>query len=141
MAINTGVNTSKLTGSAVLMPQAGTNASKLVAYAILQIPAAPVWPAFTFPNGVVTVVYSEDFDLIPASPPTTYTVVSGSLPPGLALSNVSGDIGRISGTPTTAGTYTFTMRATNAWGTADKAFTITVVVVSGTSAGNYGFVA
>jgi hypothetical protein len=141
MAINTGVNTSKLNGYAVFLPPPGGNTSKLVAYAILETPIAPVWPAFTFPSGVVTVVYSEDFDLIPASPPTTYTVVSGSLPPGLSLSNVSGDIGRISGTPTTAGTFTFTMRATNAWGAADKAFTITVVVVSGTSAGNYGFVA
>lgn len=90
-----------------------------------------MWGSFTFPNGVVGVAYSADFDTAPSSSPTTYTLVSGSLPTGLSLSNVSADIGRISGTPTAAGTYTFTLRATNAYGTADKSFSITINLVAG----------
>ncbi len=38
----------------------------------------------------------------------TFTVVSGTLPPGMTL---NGSTGLISGTPTTAGTYNFTVRA------------------------------
>ncbi len=132
MAINTGVDTSKLVGFAVLTPPVGVDVSKLVAYCVLTSGnvAPPVWPAFTFASGVVGVAYSQSFDLAPAAPPTTYTVVSGSLPTGLSLSNVSADIGQIAGTPTVAAVYSFTLRATNTFGTADKAFTLTVVTAS-----------
>jgi large repetitive protein len=92
---------------------------------------APVWTNFTFAPAVVGVSYSENFDLAPATAPTTYTVTSGALPGGLSLSNVSADVGEISGTPTTAGTYTFTLTATNAYGSASKSFTITVVTAAG----------
>lgn len=49
----------------------------------------------------------------------------GSLPPGLSLMSYS-DYSRISGTPTTAGTYTFTVVATDGTQTAERQFTITV---------------
>jgi hypothetical protein len=42
--------------------------------------------------------------------PTSYTLASGSLPPGLSL----GSSGRLSGVATTPGSYTFTVNATNA---------------------------
>lgn len=55
-------------------------------------------------------------------PPYTWSIVSGSLPPGLRL---SGNI--ISGTPTTRGTFAFTVRLTDGSGQqATKDFTITV---------------
>jgi hypothetical protein len=92
---------------------------------------APVWTAFTFSSAVLNVSYSQNFDLYPATSPTTYTLQSGSLPTGLVLSNVSDDIGKLSGTPTVAGSYTFTLRASNADGTADKAFTMSVSAPSG----------
>lgn len=50
-------------------------------------------------------------------PVDTYTVQTGSLPPGLSLNSSSGDI---TGTPTQSGTYTFTIRATNEGGTSDS---------------------
>lgn len=130
MAINTGVNVSKLVGYAVPLPATGLDLYKLVGYAVFQNAnvTAPAWPAFTFAGGVVGVAYAQSFDLAPAAPPTTYTVVSGSLPTGLSLSDVSDDIGSISGTPTAAGTFSFTLRASSAYGTADKAFTLTVTV-------------
>jgi len=86
----------------------------------------PLWPSMTFADGTVGRLYSEQFDLYPASSPTTFSIVSGSLPPGLALANLSNDIARIAGTPTTAGAYTFTIRASNSYGTADQSFTLTI---------------
>jgi len=56
--------------------------------------------------------------------PTSWAVTSGSLPAGLTL-NTSGGV--ISGTPTTAGTFTFSITATNAGGTsAAVSYTITI---------------
>jgi len=54
----------------------------------------------------------------------TFAVQSGSLPAGLSLNTSTGVI---SGTPTTVGSYTFTIRATNSYGTNDKAFTGSVI--------------
>lgn len=56
------------------------------------------------------------------TPIYTWSLVSGSLPPGLSLSSN----GVIAGTSTTAGTYGFTVRATDKAGvTADKALALT----------------
>jgi Putative Ig domain len=90
------------------------------------VSGTPVWPSFAMANGTVGIAYSQSWDLAPALTPTTYSVVSGSLPPGLALNNITADQGSLTGTPTTVGTYTFTIRATNSLGTADKSFTITI---------------
>ncbi len=84
-------------------------------------------PAITFvPPGILTgrigLAYSWGFHATGGQAPYTYAIVSGSLPPGLALSP-----GTISGTPTTAGSYTFTIRATDANGcTGERAYTLTV---------------
>jgi len=66
--------------------------------------------------------YDEGGNIIDATP-FTWTVDSGSLPPGLSLS--SG--GAITGTPTAAGTFNFTLRVTDATGlTATQALSITI---------------
>ena len=58
------------------------------------------------------------------TPGYTWTLRAGALPPGL---NLQASPGRITGTPTLAGTFTFTVRATDTKGAfAEKAFTITV---------------
>lgn len=92
-----------------------------------------VVPGWTFGTGVVGITYTETFVAL-GSPAPTYTQPSGTLPTGVTL---SGNI--LSGTPTVAGVYTFTLRATNTWGTADQSFTITVYAASGGSS-NSGFV-
>lgn len=131
-----GVSASKL--NAYLLPTApiGVACSKLVAYAVLSATNTnpPVWPSLTFPNGYVSNPYSYAWDLAPAAPPTTYTLNSGSLPPGLSLNSPSADLGNVSGTPTTAGTYTFTLLATNAYGTAVSP-TYTIIISSPVGAG------
>lgn len=56
--------------------------------------------------------------------PYTWTLVAGELPPGLEL---SASPGRITGTPTTAGTFTFTVRVTDTQGAfAERTFSITI---------------
>jgi hypothetical protein len=56
--------------------------------------------------------------------PVTFAVQSGSLPTGLSLNTSTGVI---SGTPTVVGSYSFTIRATNSYGTDDQAFTGSVL--------------
>ena len=53
---------------------------------------------------------------------TTFSLASGTLPPGLALTTN----GAFSGTPTTTGNFTFVVAAANAYGTATQSFTLTV---------------
>jgi hypothetical protein len=48
------------------------------------------------------------------TPPYTYSIVSGSLPPGLTLSPSTG---AISGTPTTTGTFSYTSGVRDSAGT------------------------
>jgi uncharacterized repeat protein (TIGR02543 family) len=59
----------------------------------------------------------------------TWTVTSGDLPPGLTLSSA----GVISGTPTTAGSWTFTVTAASGTSTVTKTFTMTVSIGAGVS--------
>lgn len=56
--------------------------------------------------------------------PYTWTLRSGQIPPGLQL---TASPGRITGTPTTPGTFTFLVRATDARGAfAERTFSITI---------------
>ncbi len=56
------------------------------------------------------------------TPTISFTIIDGSLPTGLTMTS----LGYISGTPTTAGYYSFTVRATNAYGSVTKSFSIGV---------------
>lgn len=61
--------------------------------------------------------------------PYTWVRSAGTLPPGMSLvqDNPSGPLVRVTGTPTTAGTYSFTLRLTAATGaTTTQALTVTV---------------
>lgn len=67
----------------------------------------PVITTTTLQGGKVGEAYSQTLAAT-GTAPITWSIDSGSLPAGLSL---SGDT--ISGTPTTAGTFTFTVKATN----------------------------
>ena len=69
-----------------------------------------VWTDNTLSTGTVKVNQTYT-DKVSATNAVSYAVQSGDLPPGLELDTVDGDI---FGTPTTVGTYPFTVRATNA---------------------------
>lgn len=74
-------------------------------------------------NGKVGTFYSAALAASGGTTPRTWAVISGALPTGLHLSTA----GTISGTPSAAGSYTFTVRATDSVGnTATASLTLTV---------------
>ena len=64
----------------------------------------------TLPNTTVGVAYSQTITASGGTSPYAYTVTSGGPPPGLTLATS----GVLSGTPTSSGTYDFTVRGTDA---------------------------
>ena len=65
----------------------------------------------SLPGGTVGQPYSQTVTASGGKSPYSWTLSSGALPPGLGLGPSSGTI---SGTPTTAGSYPFTVRVTDA---------------------------
>ncbi|MCB1224233.1 MAG: putative Ig domain-containing protein [Verrucomicrobiales bacterium] len=85
-------------------------------------PALNMNPA-SLPNGTVSTAYSQTLSGTGGTAPYTFTLLSGSLPPGLSLSSN----GLLAGNPTTSGTYSFTVGLTDAaacTGQATRAITI-----------------
>lgn len=84
----------------------------------------------TLSSGTVGETYAQNFFLSGGAAPYTWAVVGGQLPPGLALQTFSDPRDaddELAGTPTTAGTYTFTMRLTDYLGQqATQQFTLTI---------------
>ncbi len=103
----------------------GTYTSLLAALTSTYItPAPPDITTTSLPDGTVGVSYSETIGVTGGTAPITFSVLSGSLPGGLSLDTSTGEI---SGTPTTAGSYSFTIRATDdAAATDDQALSIDV---------------
>ena len=75
----------------------------------------------SLPHGEVDKNYSQI--LASGNNPTNWSITSGSLPGGLTLNESTGEI---SGTPTNADAYTFTVKAENNAGSDSKAFILTV---------------
>jgi large repetitive protein len=61
------------------------------------------------PTGEATIAYSQRLAAIGGTSPYTWSVIGGTLPPGLTLSTS----GSLSGTPSTAGGFTFKVQATD----------------------------
>jgi hypothetical protein len=68
----------------------------------------------------------------------TASIVSGALPPGLSLTQPDGFTWRVSGTPTTTGTYTFTLRIQLAGSYGDGACQIIIRADPDQGAGGVG---
>ncbi|RKY15907.1 MAG: hypothetical protein DRP63_06310 [Planctomycetota bacterium] len=78
----------------------------------------------SLPDAVVGTPYSTHLKATGGSSPYTWSVTNGSLPPGLSLDSSSG---LVSGTPTNAGVYAFTVAVTDKRSkSASKSFTIIV---------------
>jgi large repetitive protein len=80
--------------------------------------------------GMVGGAFAQNFFLSGGAGPYTWSLASGQLPPGLSLKTFSDPRDandELAGTPTTAGTYTFTMRLTDYNGQqATQQFTATI---------------
>jgi hypothetical protein len=83
------------------------------------IVAPPVITTNVLPNGVIGTAYNQTLTA-DGDAPITWSMESGNLPNGLTLSLT----GAISGTPTTAGTFNFTVKAINSIGNDTKALSI-----------------
>jgi hypothetical protein len=102
----------------------------LVVVAALAIVAVPAAMAFGFddsvnpPDGVVGTPYNFQFKGRNGCPPYSYSIQSGGPPPGLSMD--SG--GTVSGTPTTAGSFSFWAQMDDACGSfpAQRPFTIDI---------------
>jgi hypothetical protein len=94
--------------------------------------APPVCPLITVapptaPNGTVGVAYSQQITASGGTGPYTYAVSSGTLPAGLTLAPG----GLLSGTPTTAGSSTVTIRAIDSSNGCPGTITYTITTIAG----------
>ena len=96
--------------------------------------ATPVKIAVTsVPSGQIGIAYLTTLAATGGSSPYNWSVTSGALPGGLALTAATGSI---SGTPTTSGTFAFTIQVTDSGSHATKdsvSFSTTIAAGSGYS--------
>lgn len=86
---------------------------------------APALSPATLPTGTVGAPYSQTFSGSGGTGAFTFTIASGTLPPGLTLNATTGIL---SGSPTAAGSSTFTVAATDAaQNSANRTYTMTVL--------------
>ncbi|MGD0065515.1 MAG: putative Ig domain-containing protein [Streptosporangiaceae bacterium] len=103
--------------SVVSLGIAGTGAYTYNAGPALLFPAPP--------GGEANVAYSDQLTVTAGTSPFTWSVSTGTLPAGVTL---AASTGLLAGTPTTAGTYTFTVMVTDHAGlTATEPVTLTVI--------------
>jgi uncharacterized protein YhjY with autotransporter beta-barrel domain len=102
--------------------QTGSRAYALV----IDVPVLTITPA-TLPSGIVGVAYSQAVSASGGVAPYSFAVTAGALPNGLTLASD----GTLSGTPTAAGTFAFSVTATDSTGgtaaTAIQAYSVEVV--------------
>ena len=79
---------------------------------VFRLPSCPtlMFKPEVLPNGLSNVSYEQALTISGGAGPYEFMQLAGSLPPGISLSTS----GVLSGTPTTAGTYHFTLLATDA---------------------------
>ena len=84
---------------------------------------APTISTVLLPAGAVDTAYSQTMAATGGTPPYNWSVSSGTLPAGLSISTG----GVLSGTPTTAASYSFTVRVEGANGASSaKDFSVTI---------------
>ena len=90
---------------------------------------SPTITTESLPGGTVGEPYTETILAATGDASITWSVSNGSLPAGLSLS----EDGKITGTPTTAGTSTFTVKAENNAGSDSEKYTINIAAKSDTT--------
>jgi len=101
-----GAQTALITATSVANP------TQLASVALIVLGQPKIDPQTLFP-GNVNVAYGAAVSTAGGDAPFTWSVLSGALPPGLALNGSTTGSTVIQGTPTAAGTYSFTLQATD----------------------------
>lgn len=125
LSLPSGVTLSDTTKLYVFNEQVNGDKRTDYASALSPIPAPaaeqpPVITTTALPGGKAGAAYSQTLAAT-GTAPITWTLDSGSLPNGLTLSGNT-----ISGTPTTAGTFTFKVKAANGAGSDTKELSIVI---------------
>jgi hypothetical protein len=87
---------------------------------------APTITTIMLPDGTVGTTYNQMLAAT-GTTPITWSLESGTLPAGLTLTPSGTDAGKISGTPTTAGSFYFVVKAQNSAGSDTKSLCITII--------------
>jgi hypothetical protein len=90
---------------------ANNTGTKALSIAVAAAPQPPTVTTSSLPGGTTGTAYSTTLQASGGTTPYTWTVSAGTLPAGLSL---VASTGVISGTPTTAGTVSFTVKVTDA---------------------------
>lgn len=83
----------------------------------------------SLPGGTAGTAYSQSVTASGGTAPHSFAVTAGALPPGLSLASGGSSSAAVSGTPTTAGTFNFTVTATDSTGpgfSAGQAYSVTI---------------
>ena len=112
--------------TAKVVDSTGTAAGTATASCSIVIAPPPITLACPSATGQVGVAYSSALVATGGAPPYTFSIASGSLPPGLILNPTTG---AITGTPTTFGTFNFTAKVVDSTGTAAGTATASCSIV------------
>jgi hypothetical protein len=123
------ISTSGISGTAAHVHEAAAGVNGPVIVPMTQTPPpstlVPAVSTASLPNGVTGSAYSQTLTATGGTTPYTWAIAAGTLPAGLNLSAA----GVISGTPTAAGTSSFTVRVTDSAtpaATATQALSLTI---------------
>ena len=95
-----------------------------ISVAVANIAPPPQITTSSLQTGILGVVYSQRLSASGGSPPYSWSLSSGSLPPGLSLNSSTG---MILGTPTQLGTFPFIAQVTDSiGGVGSKMFSMTI---------------
>jgi hypothetical protein len=89
------------------------SSSATQAYTLTVVPFFTGATPNLLPAGTEGTAYSQNINSTGGIAPFTYQLFSGTPPPGLSLSAANTTTGKVSGTPTSAGTFSFTFQATD----------------------------
>jgi hypothetical protein len=104
----------------------GRSATRSLSIVVGATGSAPTITTTTLPGGTVGTAYSATVAAT-GTGTITRSIVSGTLPTGLSI---AGTTGVISGTPTLAGGYAFTVRATNAFWYTEVAYYVVIAATA-----------
>lgn len=106
-----------------------TDSANDQASAFFQLIIAPPFSINTaspLPTGTLQVAYSQSITAVGGTPPYTFTISAGQLPPGITLQSS----GALTGTAATMGTFNFTVQGTDNFGyIATKPFQLSIAPV------------